>query len=376
MMRLGATTDDGWGRRGRAQLAGGLLLLLLLTGCGGGTTSQPRPTAATQHPGSATSTGAPSGPLKPVLRGLLDRKGAPPPAFDSSLAGYVVNADWSELQPDQQGPIAANNSIDQAVQEVRAINAKNHLNLGLKLRISAGIRAPDWAKELGGDPIPVTNPSSGVTGTIGRFWTDAFGQAYATLQSQLAAKYDAVPEIREVTISRCTTVYDEPFIREISSPETVSALLVAGYTSDLDRACQHQQIDAHRVWKQTSSDLALNPYQEIGGGGATSTDEDFTEVMMGYCRQSLGAACVLENNSLRAIPNSPLYARMYRAIQSLGPNIAFQTATLKRVGSLQVTLSNAVRYGAGSVELPGGYEAMSPSTFSAVRMSLASNPAT
>ena len=64
----------------------------------------------------------------------------------------------------------------------------------------------------------ITNPQDGGTGTIGRFWTDDYGAAYDQLETLLAAKYDNVPEIREVTISRCTTFYDEPFIRDTTAP--------------------------------------------------------------------------------------------------------------------------------------------------------------
>jgi hypothetical protein len=347
----------------------------LLTGCGSSSNPFPTPTATPAPGGSASPSASPApSDLKPVLRGLLDRSGLPPSSYVGSLAGYVVNVDWSQLQPTSGATIAPNNPIDQAIAQVRALNAAGHTHLGLKIRLYSGIWAPGWVKSLGGSPISITNPQSGQTGTIGRFWTDLFGDAYDRLETLLAAEYDQVPEVREITISRCTTFYDEPFIRDISDPSTVSALIAAGYTLAADQTCQEQEIAAATVWQHTHSDLAFNPYQVINPDGTTSTDEPFTNQMMLYCRQVLGPACVLENNSLR-IPPLPSYQAMYAEMQSLGQPIAFQTAAEQRIGNLQSTLEYAVTLGANSVELPGGYEGLgAPAQFATTNDALASAP--
>ncbi|MBV9042285.1 MAG: hypothetical protein JOZ68_14860, partial [Acidimicrobiia bacterium] len=50
-------------------------------------------------PSSPGST-APSGPLKPVLQGLLDRDGEPPAGYvPTAVRGWVVKAYWKDLQP-------------------------------------------------------------------------------------------------------------------------------------------------------------------------------------------------------------------------------------------------------------------------------------
>jgi len=363
--------------KGRFVVVGAITAIAVLTGCGG--SSNPFPTPTPTPSGGPTESPSPSPSprdLKPVLRGLLDRGGLPPASYLSALAGYVVNVHWSQLQPTSGAGIADDNPIDQAISQVRSLNATYHTHLGLKLRIFAGVWAPDWVKSLGGSPIPVVNPQGGQTGTVGRFWTDAFGQAYDQLETLLAAKYDQVLEVREVTISRCTTFYDEPFIRDASDPSTVSALIAAGYTAEADENCQRQEIDAATVWQHTHSDLSFNPYQVINPDGSTSADPDFTDLMMSYCRQVLGPACVLENNSLR-VPPQPAYEEMYAEMQSLGQPIAFQTAAESRVGNLQSTLEYAVTLGANSVELPGDYEAIAaPATFSPTNAALATAPTT
>jgi hypothetical protein len=347
--------------------------VVTLNACGDSSNPFPTP-SPTSSPLASSSPSPRALDLKPVLAGLLDRDGPPPVAFLSSLAGFVVNAYWKDLEPAQGAALTPDNAIDQAIIEVRNLNATDHTNLGLKIRLFAGIWAPDWAKNLGGGAITVTNPQNGATGTIGRFWTDAYGAAYAQLESLLAAKYDTVPEVREVTIARCTTFYDEPFIRDTTAPATVSALLAAGYTLAADQTCQQQEIQASTVWQRTHSDLAFNPYQVIDAGGTTGVDEAFTETMMQYCRQVLGTACVLENNSLRDPPAGAGYLSMYASMMQLGAPITFQTATAARIGSLSQVLTYAVSLHADSVELPAGYEsAGTPASFASAARLLAAN---
>jgi hypothetical protein len=347
-----------------------LVLVIQVAACGSTT---PPPTSTGTPTTSPTISPTPE-QLKPVLRGLLDRGGPPTPAFVHLVGGYVVNVHWSDLQLGPGAPITPNNAIDRAITQVHSMNAADHTSLGLKLRIFAGIWAPSWAKNLGGPPVAVTDPVSGGGGTIGRFWTPSFGSAYAAFESELATKYDNVPEIREVTISRCTTVFAEPFIRDTANPATVQVLLAAGYSLAADETCQQQEITAHLVWRHTHSDLSFNPYQVIRADGSAGTDEPFTESMMAYCRQSLGRACVLENNSLRSTVGGT-FAAMYSAMQALGAPISFQTAVLNRVGNLMEAIAYAISLGANSVELPGGYQSSGPSAFANLARQLGANPA-
>ena len=185
---------------------------------------------------SSPGTTAPSGPLKPVLQGLLDRDGEPPSQYiPTAVRGWVVKVDWKDLQPAQNGPIAADNTID------RAVAAARKLGVGLKLRIYAGTAAPDWAKALGGGPVSVVDPQGKEPGTIPRFWTGDFGKAYGDLQAKLAAKYDDVPEVREVVVSRCTTFFAEPFLRDKGDKGSVANMLAAGFT---DSASQSERATA------------------------------------------------------------------------------------------------------------------------------------
>jgi hypothetical protein len=325
---------------------------------------------------TAVPTTPPAGSLKPMIQGLVDRFGPPPGSFLGIVTNFVVNAEWSELQPTAGGALTPDNVIDQAIAAARSLEATVGAGrVGVKIRLLAGIYAPGWAKQLGGAPVAVVDPQTGVAGTIGRFWTSAFGMAYDDLYAKLAAAYDGVPEIREVTVARCMTVYDEPFIRDVGDSATVQNLLAAGFSVAEDQQCQEQEIQDGTLWHHTRIGVAFNPYQAIAADGTTRTDEAFTEQMMDYCRSILGPQCVLENDSIRDPPLGGAYATMYSAIQQLGPPISFQTATLQRVGDLQGTLSWAAGLGADAVELPQQYHEMPASSLQQPAALLEQNPA-
>ena len=257
---------------------------------------------------------------------------------------------------------------------IRSNPAYAHMHL--RLRVTSGVGAPDWVKTLGGAPVYIYNTQDSVGGTVPRFWTTPVEQAYASLQTSLAAKYDNAPEIQDVTITGCMTIYAEPLIRETSSAVTVHNLLAAGYSSAADARCQDQEIIAHEAWKHTHSSLAFNPYQVINADGTFGVDEAFTQGLMGYCRQMLGDRCTLGNDSIRT-PSSnlgPNYPAMYASIHAAGPTSFFQTATPAKVGNLQLTILWAIGQGASDVELPSGYGTMlSSSTIWADNLALSKN---
>jgi hypothetical protein len=328
--------------------------------------------ATTSH-SSATRSKSGSGPqltgLKPQLTGLLNRTGVPPAAYRAAEGGYVVQGttdaaghrdtgyvSWAELQPVAGGPIAANNAIDQAILNVRSWNAANPAHPeALKIRIVAGIHSPQWALNLGGTCFTVTDPTSGTSGCCPRFWTSQFSAAYYQFEAELAAKYDSVPEIREVVMAKNTTVYNESLIRQTQSKSTVAALAAAGYNTLMDEQQQIQDIAAlGTYWKHTLVGFAFNPYQTTN---PITQDELFTQTLIAAGRAALGNQLVIENNSLRQsyLTGSGMYQTMYAFMTKTGGSIGFQTATLVKVGSIQAVIAWAVAMGADSLELPTGY---------------------
>jgi hypothetical protein len=328
-----------------------LPFLLLVPGCGVDVTSASAESAL--------------GSLKPDVTGLLERGSVPGSAVGGSsytlpdeawqgvVNGFVVNATWADLQPKQGGPIASHNVIDQAI---AAAPSGQHI----KLRIWAGEYAPAWAKSLDGAPLPT---GSGLG--IGRWWLPAYETAYADLETKLAALYDSTPQIRNVTISGCMTLYAEPLLKDDVDSAT---LIAAGYTNAADQKCQEKAIDAHAVWRATRQSFSFNPYLDINPS-SPKTDEAFTESLMDYCATTLGKRCAFENNSIR-YPNNPgdypaMYAHMAANQTKYGVTIDFQTATLSKLNtSPELGLDAVLQWACGSdgagiyassVELPSGY---------------------
>ncbi len=174
--------------------------------------------------------------------------------------------------------------------------------------------------------MTVINPQGGQTGTIGRFWTDAFGQAYDQLETLLAAEYDRVPRFARSRSRAAPPSMTSRSSATSPTPQTVSALIAAGYTIEADQNCQRRRSTRPPRGSTPTPICPSTPTRSINQAGHVSSDELFTDLMMSYCRQVLGPACVLENNSLR-VPPPPEYQTMYVQMQSLGQPIAFQTAT-------------------------------------------------
>jgi hypothetical protein len=263
-------------------------------------------------------------PLKAQIAGVIDRDSSPVSGYGSVVNGWVVQANWADLQPVQGGGIAGNNVIDKAISQARSSGMQ------LKLRIYGGDSAPAWAKNIGGAPYKIVNNKGQQThsGTVGRFWLPAYGSAYADFQSKLATKYDGVPEIREVVIDRCSTIFAEPFIRENGVAANRQSYAQAGYSVDQDKQCLKEEVDAHQVWQQTRSSIDLTPFQPATNDGV---DVSVTSQIADYCRQQLGARCVIGSNSLQTDSQGPGFQEVYAKIKSLGPPVYFQTAKRHRL---------------------------------------------
>ncbi len=347
------------------------------------TTSKAAPAPATTTtsklaPATTTTTGPPppSGTLKPAIQGVCDRQHIAGSAYLKVANCAVVKTDWADLQPTQGGAVVANNVIDRAIAEANRLNAADPgLRLRLKLRVYAGIAAPEWVKHLDGDPAPLVDPQTGAAiGTVPRFWTATFGAAYDDLMTKLAARYDQVPVLLDVVVSRCTTQFAEPFLRQGQTAANRDAYLSAGFSIEADHRCLHEQIDTHaRVWQHTRSSVAFNPYQAMEASG-TRPDESFTEEMMSYCRSVLGSRCVLGNNSISSPLDGGGYTSMYARITALGAPFYFQTATAAKIGDWRATLDWAAGHGADMVELPAGYDTWPRSELAGYDTRLEANP--
>jgi hypothetical protein len=332
-------------------------------------------------PGHAqTPTAAPT--IKPPLRGLISMgaykfvggpEGSQPDnnlaavrAKPGILGGIVIVPSWHQLQPVQGGPLDTR-VIDNMLNQIRIYNSHHPDHpLAAKLRVWGGFVAPLWAKKIGGNPIAVVQ-NAGLPNeqhrTLGRFWTPAYRQAWANLQSMLAAQYDGEPLIREVSITSCMALTAEPFVVN-TQPEVMNRLRHNGFTDPLYKACLNGALDDYAVWKQTRLVLSLNPLHLVHVPGPG--DPAFTKAIMRDCRNRFGAQCVFDNHDLN-VPLAPPLCTIYAEMARLGPEIEFQTANIEPA-QFPATIMFGVNSGASSIELyqdfpnKGGFPAVPNAT--------------
>lgn len=268
------------------------------------------------------------------------------------FSGLVIVASWAQLQPAPGAQIADDNVIDQALDKVRGYNTRNPQKpLAVKLRIWGGFEAPDWAKSIGGPPINTVHNNK--TRTIGRFWSAAYRKAWADLQTQLAARYDNRPLIREVAITSCMSYTAEPFFLPVNEPLVMNPLLAAGYKGAAYRFCLSNAIDDYAAWKRSRLVFPFNPLRAEPTTTPGPGDPAFTEKVMLACREAIGVRCVFDNHDLDnnlAGPLRPIYAYM----KQLGPEIEFQTACASPQ-NYDETIRFGAYYGASGIELYQDY---------------------
>ena len=265
------------------------------------------------------------------------------------FGGLVVIASWKQLQPTPDSRIGDDNVIDQALAMVRDYNTRNPAKpLGVKLRVWGGFEAPDWAKQIGGAPIDTVHRNK--HRTVGRFWSPDYRQAWASLQQQLAARFDKQPLIREVSVTSCMSFTAEPFFVPIE--DTVMPLLRdGGFTDQAYKDCLTHALGDYAPWKQSRLVLSVNPLRTAPGQGPG--DPAFTEGVMRNCRQAVGRRCVFDNHDLDTDLARPLY-RIYAYMKQLGPEIEFQTGPTTPK-DFDGTIAMGVSYGASSIELYQDY---------------------
>jgi hypothetical protein len=312
----------------------------------------------------------------------------------ASISGIVVNDTWASLQPGGEGTPIETGTIDAALRTIAAYNQTPGRSLGVRLRVWAGIDAPDWAKSLGGTPIvicdgnavpassppvstaapappsPTPCPAAAVR-TVGAFWSDAYENAWRNVQIQLAKKYDDDPLVDEVSVSACSSLTSEPFVQ----PEDAFSrdnMIAGGYTDARYRACLTNAIpgDYALAWHHTIVDYSFNPFRRVDVT-PPQTDLAFTEGVMRLCRETLAARCALLNEALAKFtpPPSPQpsqtpstaqsYYAMWNYMGSLGGEITFQTASPPNLlaawgtnlDGWNAAIGLAHEFGASSVEL-------------------------
>ena len=344
-------------------------------------------------------------PIKLQIKGVVDRdpynfnkavnlQNVDIPAnYEQIVNNFVLKIDWSRIQPNSQNDFATTH-IDDAISEAKAKNMR------IKLRVMAGIHAPGWAKQIDGGPFTAYDidkvTGEVFTGSSPKYWTINYKNAYDQLMSKLAGRYDSNNTVGSVVNSMCTTIFAEPFIKNLGDvdPSTgqmpnMTSFYNAGLTDTLDKDCHNNSVDVHaQNWKRTRTETAINP---LSYKGTNSSDEivekfdpDFSIAWIERCRQVLGERCIMGNNGFNATsgPAGSNYRRVIGAIICQGnPPPYFQSRQWEALQSSGKTLEEVIQYGinvgAGMIEMPYEYKttATTPQKLAPLDTALESNNA-
>jgi len=297
--------------------------------------------------------------VKPPVVGLTDRHG--PPSTDARKAGvthWVVEVRWADVQPNGPNDFVAPSALDASIK----IAGTHHSSI--LLRIRDGADAPSWAKSLDDPPLQLTMPQNGAAYTMARWWEPRYIKACDDFTQLLARHYDRSPAVGQVTVSCAGTYYTEPMQRATAYRPNSEALSAAGYTEEKDLAAEKAAIDTNSAaWHVTRSELALNPFQTLTDNGHAKLDVSATFQILAYAKHKLGKRFIAANNGLRQdyidLPAGAPYKTLYNRLAAeakAGAVVAFQTATLHRVGDLCKALAFAAGpQRATAIELPQGY---------------------
>jgi hypothetical protein len=318
----------------------------------------------------------------------------------------VVKADWKDLQPTSAGTLITNvNSSDPLVTIDAALNyinnkqAQTGVPMYLKIRVYGGLDAPDWAKQTVGtinftDQDDDGNP---ITGTLAKFWSNSgnngYLDAFADLMNQLALKYDSDDRVLDITASACGITTVEPCLLKCglgvigaSNPSYANckSLIDGGYTPNAHfLSIKKSILKMNNAVSKTRLSLCFSPYQILKVSDIPNKYEvweslDSAKMLINYFASTLGKKGIMGNNGLRdtltstspkindwKAPNGIIYLLYTYMKNKCNPGgtydnnlsqrpsgIYFQTANPGDVGDLLNTLSQAIDYQAGAVELP------------------------
>jgi hypothetical protein len=211
--------------------------------------------------------------------------------------------------------------------------------------------------------------------------------AYEDLMTQVAARYEGNPMVREVVDSACMTIYAEPFYRAHAHLQSNQRLWNAGLTPDADRACHERAITIHaQQFVATRTALAINPWDLLDPTKTAYHYLSWPEAhdFAVWARDLLGGRLELQNNGLgetssercTTSPVDPL-ASHWCYLQSIQGPKGFQTETWERLGGasgLYSAIQNGLSMGANSLELPGGYTGASMATLRSYDTDLETTP--
>ncbi len=371
--------------------AAALAVGVVLAGCGPGrSAAAPSPTTAAESPapsagppaattvppapvpGPPSASGHGTGPraacMKPYAAGNQSRSLGGISGAMASLAdqvsGLVVQADWNQLEPGTPG------RYDTAVLDKQIAYAKAN-GLSVRIRVTAGVAAPDYVKKLGGPPIPFYDHQQRRATTIGRFWRTDYQSRWQALMTYLATRFDADPTVREVNISGTGTISSETMLTfggdriPGSGLTNGQRMLAAGATEAQRRAALMADISfMQRTWTHTHTTLFAHPYVSLDSttrGGLSTTEDIITATYDADPGATVFGHTGASATTFEGRTHSTVL-KMYTFLISHHYPFMAQTqaysggAKNEGVGSLRYVMSWLAAHGAYSIELPSGWQ--------------------
>jgi hypothetical protein len=284
-------------------------------------------------------------------------------ALSARVNAVTVSLDWKNLEPTEGSfndtPI--NNALASA-------DAKG---LTIRLRVIAGTQAPDFAKRVGGSPIPFYDHQAKQDSTIGRFWTSAYQAKWQAFMTHLAATYDGNRLVREVNISGTGAISAETMLTMGNDTLTGSTitnndrLLAAGATETARRTALMNDITfMQRTWKQTHTTLFCSPYVTLAPKPKSSlatTEEIVAATYASDPGHTVFGHTGASSTTLRGITHATVLEMYEFFIANHYPFMA-QTqaysggAKNEGVGDLSYVITWLAAHGAYSIELPSGWQ--------------------
>jgi hypothetical protein len=236
--------------------------------------------------------GSPEAP-SPEISVTTSLKPAPVGLYMSGHAargvhGVFLNVPWSALENADQSFVGTGWSrIDSALAEPGTN--------GVKLRVMAGMYAPDWLKNEVGSVRLDTRCCGSIT--VPEYWTPEFQLQYQQLMVELAGRYDSNPKLLSVTDSACMTANAEPFIK--GGPDAGAQLYAAGDTQANELYCfQTSMATQMAAFSRTRTDLAGHlAWQIPAPAGVDSSWADERDLVDSFLEE-YGDKLIFQDNGL------------------------------------------------------------------------------
>lgn len=351
--------------------------------------------------------------LKPLAKGIMDRDviddnnvvripgditdSNNPSNYPFDFVDYVVaNVKWRDLEratADGKGSFQKTDGTDMiGWQKIGEVIRSGKIK-GIRLRILAGIHAPDFVKRLGHTPQFVSGDGIDCSGSGGIaimttdgqgcssfFWTGEAIAQYRQLMVEVARRYDNTDpakggKILDVVNTGCMSIYGEPFYRAHEYDSTNQRLSNAGFSESLDLNCQEQAMAIHNDnFQVTRTSLAVNSWDIINSQPPDyhTVSWDKAKTFVDKWRNRMGNKLVLQNNGLgeqegcRVNPDgteTSLGGPEFCYLKNKAPAIGFQTETFAKLAThapdsitgLRWAVDNAIQAKARFVEVPYNY---------------------